>query len=129
MSGLGNNFFTSENSTNSDSNNEDEDEDEDDDSLFDRIGDKIGDKIDKGKDKVKDKFDEIGNDLADGLSDKLNLSGWYSLHVLTYCEGEWENATGNGERGMEVTKCSQPSPDGMSPTTYPPPANTPQEEE
>lgn len=119
MSGLGNNFFTNSNDTNSDEDDDDEDEDEDDedDSLFDRIGDKIGDKIDKGKDKAKDKFDEIGNDLADGLSNKMNLSGWYSLHVLTYCEGEWENATGNGEPGMEVTKCSEPNPSGMYPPT------------
>lgn len=132
MSGLGNNFFTSENSTNSDS-EEDEDEnedeeDDDDDSLFDRIGDKIGDKIDDGKDKVKDKFDEIGNDLADGLSDKLNISGWYSLHVLTYCEGEWENTTENRERRMEVTKCSEPSPDSMYPPLAPPLINVPREE-
>lgn len=137
MSGLGNNLFTSSNDTSSDDNDEDDkddedkdDEDDDDDGgLIDDINpfnrrrqvgdlvDEAKDKFDETKDKAKDKIGELGNELVDGLAEDLGVKDWYSLHILTFCQGEFKNGTNNGtevhKNGVDVDECSKPSADGM----------------
>lgn len=144
MSGLGNNLFTSSNDTSSDEDDEDDkdddedkddddDDDEDDGGIVDRINpfdrrhaardifDDAKDKFDETKDKAKDKIGELGNELVDGLAEDLGVKDWYSLHILTFCQGEFKNGTNNGtevhKNGVDVDECSKPSADGMYPRT------------
>lgn len=146
MSELGNNLFSSSNDTaTDDKDEEDEDKDKDKrdeeedhgfvrlgrrdvsdavDKAKDKVGDKVddakdkaGDKVDDAKDKAKEKVGEIGNELVDGLAADLGIKGWYSLHVLTFCQGEYKNDTKGDKPGIEVTECSSPSTEG-NPAPY-----------
>ena len=57
------------------------------------------------KSKIVDKLDDIGDDIADKLADRLGIHEFYSLHVLTVCDGEFTpNATAPGA-GRNVTEC------------------------
>lgn len=138
MSGLGNNLFTSSNDTSSEQededddeedNNDDEEKDDDDGGIdipdinpFSRrrdigdVVDGVGDKFDEAKDKVKDKVGEIGNEFIDGLAEDLGVKDWYSLHILTFCQGDFKNDTKNdteaNQNGFNIDECSKPSGDG-----------------
>ena len=113
-----------------DDKDKDKDKDDDDESLTDKAKDKIGDllprldigdvvddakdkakeKIDDAKDKAKEKFDELGNEFVDGLAEKLGIKDWYSMHVLTFCQGDFK-----GEKtDFNVTECSDPNSQGIS---------------
>lgn len=58
---------------------------------------KIGDTIKKGKEKAKGIIDDLRGDIAE----------WYSLHLLTYCEGQFKDTE---RRGLKVMKCKQSTP-------------------
>lgn len=130
MSGLGNNLFTSSNETSSDDEDkedeDDEDDDDEDDSIIpDGVEDlisfrhrrQLGDAIDDAKEKVKEKVGELGNELVDGLTEDLGVKDWYSLHILTFCQGEFKNSTDNdtevNKHAFEVDECSKPTSNGM----------------
>ncbi|KAM7211700.1 Actin cortical patch SUR7/pH-response regulator PalI [Rhypophila decipiens] len=55
---------------------------------------------------IIDKIDDINNDIADRLADRLGIHEFYSLHVLTICNGEFEpNATAS--EWKNVTSCQK----------------------
>ncbi|KAF5006193.1 hypothetical protein FDECE_7416 [Fusarium decemcellulare] len=84
-----------------------EDNNDDDDSFF----DKVTDKWDEVKDDIKGKINNITGDIADELADTLGVSEWYSIHVMTTCDGSYKpNATSPGA-GYNVTNCTESAPD------------------
>lgn len=55
---------------------------------------------------IGDELSDIEDDIADKLSAELGISQWYSLHVMTSCEGSYSpNATTPGA-GYNVTNCT-----------------------
>ncbi|KAI1853221.1 hypothetical protein JX266_001927 [Neoarthrinium moseri] len=55
---------------------------------------------------ISDELDDIADDIADELSEKLGISQWYSLHVMTACEGQFApNATTPGA-WYNTTNCT-----------------------
>ncbi|KAI0483143.1 hypothetical protein GGR56DRAFT_623091 [Xylariaceae sp. FL0804] len=70
------------------------------------IGSDISDIGDKIENDIGDALNDIGNDIADKISDELGISQWYSLHVMTVCEGAFSpNATTPGA-GYNTTNCT-----------------------
>ncbi|KAI0393861.1 hypothetical protein F5Y17DRAFT_286489 [Xylariaceae sp. FL0594] len=70
--------------------------DDDDESLWDKIkggAEALGDDI-------SGTVNNITNQLAGDVVDELGISQWYSLHVMTLCQGMFEgNGNGNGSDG------------------------------
>ncbi|KAI1461567.1 hypothetical protein F4805DRAFT_237903 [Annulohypoxylon moriforme] len=59
---------------------------------------------------ITDELNDIVGDIADELSQKLGISQWYSLHVMTACEGNFApNATSQGA-WYNTTNCTAQSP-------------------
>ncbi|KAI1810635.1 actin cortical patch SUR7/pH-response regulator pali [Poronia punctata] len=58
-------------------------DDDDSDSLW----DKIKDGADDLGDKISGTINNITNDLADDLIEELGISEWYSIHIMTACQG------------------------------------------
>ncbi|KAI2469862.1 hypothetical protein F4781DRAFT_442258 [Annulohypoxylon bovei var. microspora] len=59
---------------------------------------------------ITDQLNDIANDIADELSKELGISQWYSLHVMTACEGNFApNATSKGA-WYNTTNCTAQSP-------------------
>ncbi|KAK6192987.1 hypothetical protein LQW54_012911 [Pestalotiopsis sp. IQ-011] len=55
---------------------------------------------------ISDELSDIENDIADKLSAELGISQWYSLHVMTACEGNFApNATSAGA-WYNTTNCT-----------------------
>jgi hypothetical protein len=55
---------------------------------------------------IGDELNDIEDDIADKLSAELGISQWYSIHVMTACEGNFSpNATAPGA-GYNTTNCS-----------------------
>lgn len=64
-------------------------------------------------DEITDELNDIRNDLADRLAQELGISQWYSLHVMTACEGNFApNATSAGA-WYNTTNCTAQSTGGM----------------
>lgn len=66
----------------------------DEDILENRSAGKIDDTIQKGKEKAKSIINQLRGDTVE----------WYSLHLLTYCEGKYKDTD---RRRLKVTKCKQ----------------------
>ncbi|KAI2606710.1 hypothetical protein GGR54DRAFT_620410 [Hypoxylon sp. NC1633] len=76
------------------------------DSLWDQIEDGLED---IGSD-ITDELNDIENDIADQLARDLGISQWYSLHIMTACEGNFApNATSPGA-WYNTTNCTAQSP-------------------
>ncbi|KAI4865118.1 hypothetical protein F4820DRAFT_308555 [Hypoxylon rubiginosum] len=74
------------------------------------IWDQIEDGLDDLGDDITDELNDIANDVADRLSAELGISQWYSLHVMTACEGNFApNATSPGA-WYNTTNCTAQSP-------------------
>ncbi|KAI0890192.1 uncharacterized protein GGS22DRAFT_194366 [Annulohypoxylon maeteangense] len=59
---------------------------------------------------ITDQLNDIIGDIADELSKELGISQWYSLHVMTACEGNFApNATSQGA-WYNTTNCTAQSP-------------------
>ncbi|KAI1207966.1 uncharacterized protein F4807DRAFT_160689 [Annulohypoxylon truncatum] len=59
---------------------------------------------------ITDELNDIIGDVADKLSQELGISQWYSLHVMTACEGNFApNATSQGA-WYNTTNCTAQSP-------------------
>ncbi|KAI1761119.1 hypothetical protein GGR53DRAFT_45096 [Hypoxylon sp. FL1150] len=71
-------------------------------SIWDQIEDGLED---LGND-IVDELNDIANDVADKLSAELGISQWYSIHVMTACEGNFApNATSPGA-WYNTTNCT-----------------------
>ena len=106
-SGFGQDMFDFAN----DDNAQAEDNNDDDDGGFlDGIGDIISDGRDSIEGALQDGLNDVTGGIADLLADELGISEWFSLHVMTYCEGQYRpNATAHNA-GLNVTDCSNSSP-------------------
>ncbi|KAI1143194.1 hypothetical protein F5Y05DRAFT_146361 [Hypoxylon sp. FL0543] len=72
--------------------------------------DDIQDGLDDIEGEITDQLNDIANDIADELAQKLGISQWYSLHVMTACEGNFApNATSPGA-WYNTTNCTAQSP-------------------
>ncbi|KAI1097594.1 hypothetical protein F4804DRAFT_159885 [Jackrogersella minutella] len=61
-------------------------------------------------DDITDELSDIENDIADKLSEELGISQWYSIHIMTACEGNFApNATSPGA-WYNTTNCTAQSP-------------------
>ncbi|KAI1779589.1 hypothetical protein F4818DRAFT_453641 [Hypoxylon cercidicola] len=79
---------------------------DDDSSIWDEIEDGLQDLGDD----ITDELNDIANDVADRLAGELGISQWYSLHVMTTCEGNFApNATSPGA-WYNTTNCTAQSP-------------------
>ncbi|KAL7629081.1 hypothetical protein AAE478_000599 [Parahypoxylon ruwenzoriense] len=59
---------------------------------------------------ITDQLNDIAGDVADRLAQELGISQWYSLHVMTVCEGNFApNATSPGA-WYNTTNCTAQSP-------------------
>jgi len=58
------------------------------------------------EDEIEEQLNDFVGDIADKLADVLGIDEWYSLHLMTLCEGEYSpNATHKGAR-KNVTHCT-----------------------
>ncbi|KAI1381935.1 hypothetical protein F4677DRAFT_400323 [Hypoxylon crocopeplum] len=58
---------------------------------------------------IEDELNDIANDIADRLAQELGISQWYSLHIMTACEGNFApNATSLGA-WYNTTNCTAQS--------------------
>ncbi|KAI1498734.1 actin cortical patch SUR7/pH-response regulator pali [Biscogniauxia marginata] len=61
-------------------------------------------------DGITDGLNDIANDYADRLAEELGISQWYSLHIMTACEGDFApNATTPGA-WYNTTNCTTQQP-------------------
>ncbi|KAI1656690.1 actin cortical patch SUR7/pH-response regulator pali [Daldinia decipiens] len=71
--------------------------------------DDIQDGLDDIESQIIDELNDIANDIADQLSRELGISQWYSIHVMTACEGNFApNATSPGA-WYNTTNCTAQS--------------------
>lgn len=87
-----------------------QDSDDSDGGFFDDIKDDVKDKFDDVKDDAQDKINDISNDIADRLADELGISDWYSIHIMSACEGEFEPNATDSSPSLNVTNCSESTP-------------------
>ncbi|KAI1384886.1 uncharacterized protein F4822DRAFT_416612 [Hypoxylon trugodes] len=72
--------------------------------------DDIENGLDDIEGEITDQLNDIANDVADKLSEKLGISQWYSIHIMTACEGNFApNATSSGA-WYNTTNCTAQSP-------------------
>lgn len=55
---------------------------------------------------IGDELNDIAGDVADKLSEELGISQWYSLHVMTACEGNYAPNATNPDAWYNVTNCT-----------------------
>lgn len=114
---IGHNMFTLDEDSKDDDNKDDEDDNDDDDDggFFDDLGDDISDTWDdvqqSVEDKLKEELNDITGSIADELAETLGVAEWYSMHVMSSCEGYFKpNATAS--KGLNITECSRTAPNG-----------------
>ncbi|KAM0810890.1 putative Actin cortical patch SUR7/pH-response regulator pali [Seiridium cardinale] len=55
---------------------------------------------------IGDELQDIEGDIADKLSAELGISQWYSLHVMTACEGNFAPNATNPDAWYNTTNCT-----------------------
>ncbi|KAI1298899.1 actin cortical patch SUR7/pH-response regulator pali [Xylaria venustula] len=82
-------------------------------SWFDQIADdahSLGQDISDGIDNITDGINNVTNGVADKIIGELGISEWYSLHVMTICEGMFApNASAPGS-WYNLTNCTAQQP-------------------
>lgn len=84
------------------SDSEPSDKDDDGGSWFDNL---IDDAHDLGDD-ITDGINNITNGIADDLIEEIGISQWYSLHVMTACEGMFAPNVSNPGAWYNLTNCT-----------------------
>ncbi|KFA60511.1 hypothetical protein S40285_07870 [Stachybotrys chlorohalonatus IBT 40285] len=75
------------------------------------VSDSISDTLDDVQQSVEDTLNDVTGSAADAVAEALGLSEWFSIHVMTACEGMYRpNATANNA-GLNTTDCTSSSPD------------------
>jgi hypothetical protein len=78
------------------------------------LGDKVKGWIEDGKAQAESRIGDVIREGAEKLTKELQISDWYSLHVMGSCKGSFEpNATAIGAR-INVTNCTDATLSGMS---------------
>ena len=55
---------------------------------------------------IENAINEAGNDVADLLAKELGISEWYSVHVLTACQGDYQPNATAPDAGYNTTNCT-----------------------
>lgn len=92
---------------NDEENNQDAEEDEEDGGFFDDVVDSAEDAFDDLQDTVQDQLNELGNAAADEFAEALGLNEWYSLHIMTACQGLYEPESNN----LNISYCNNTAPE------------------
>ncbi|KAI0447792.1 actin cortical patch SUR7/pH-response regulator pali [Xylaria telfairii] len=82
-------------------------------SLFDQISDNasdLGQDISDGLDNVTDGINNITNGIADKVTQELGISQWYSLHIMTACEGMFSPSASSPGAWYNLTNCTAQQP-------------------
>jgi hypothetical protein len=87
-------------------NNNSSDNNDDGGSLLDNIVNGAKDVVDGVTDKVEDWANDIGNEIADRLAEELGVSEWYSVHVMTACQGDFTPNATAPDAGYNTTNCT-----------------------
>jgi hypothetical protein len=87
-------------------NNNTSDNNDDGGSLLDNIVNGAKDVVDGVTDKVEDWANDIGNEIADRLAEELGVSEWYSVHVMTACQGDFTPNATAPDAGYNTTNCT-----------------------
>jgi len=75
-------------------------------SFFSGIAKNVTGEIEQIGDEIVDDLNDFVGDIADKLAEELGIEQWYSLHLMTLCEGEYKpNATTKGA-SKNVTHCT-----------------------
>jgi uncharacterized membrane protein YagU involved in acid resistance len=94
---------------------DDEDEAQDnndgDDSLWDDIQEGAGDIWDDVSGEIENQLNDIGNNLADELAETLGLSEWYSLHIMSACQGFFTPEPTASNPGLNISYCNNTAPE------------------
>ncbi|PHH51291.1 hypothetical protein CFIMG_005170RA [Ceratocystis fimbriata CBS 114723] len=83
--------------SNSSSDSDSDQKDSKDNSILDDIIDSASNIADDAKDKLS----EIGSDIVDKLADELGISQWYSLHLVSACQGNFSSG------GLKTDNCTE----------------------
>ncbi|KAJ2998286.1 hypothetical protein NUW58_g374 [Xylaria curta] len=75
-------------------------------SLFDEIADGARG---LGQD-ISDGVNNITDGIADKVIEELGISQWYSLHILTFCEGMFAPNASDPDAWFNLTSCTAPQP-------------------
>ncbi|KAI1447645.1 hypothetical protein F5Y02DRAFT_415643 [Annulohypoxylon stygium] len=59
---------------------------------------------------ITDQLNDIIGDVADELSKELGISQWYSIHVMTACEGNFAPNATNADAWYNTTNCTAQAP-------------------
>ncbi|XDG07115.1 hypothetical protein ABKA04_006730 [Annulohypoxylon sp. FPYF3050] len=59
---------------------------------------------------ITDQLNDIIGDVADELSKELGISQWYSIHVMTACEGNFAPNATNAGAWYNTTNCTAQTP-------------------
>lgn len=89
-------------------------EQDEDSNWFDDVADDARDRANEAFDDVQQSVEDTLNDVAgsaaDAVADALGVSEWFSVHVMTACQGQYRpNATARNA-GLNVTECSDSAP-------------------
>jgi hypothetical protein len=95
---------------------EESDSDEDEDSSwFDNITDPITDTASDAWDDtlafVEDTLNDATASAADAVAEALGISEWFSLHVMTACQGMYTPDASANDAGFNITSCTDAAPD------------------
>ena len=66
----------------------------------------IGDAFGDVKQDLSDAVSDLAGTVMDKAVDALDISEWYSLHVMTTCEGSYQPNSEAQDAELDVTKCS-----------------------
>ncbi|OTB15630.1 hypothetical protein K445DRAFT_111325 [Daldinia sp. EC12] len=58
---------------------------------------------------ITDELNDIANDIADQFSHELGISQWYSVHVMTACEGNFAPSATSPDAWYNTTNCTAQS--------------------
>ncbi|KAI8962186.1 actin cortical patch SUR7/pH-response regulator pali [Daldinia sp. FL1419] len=73
------------------------------------LWDDIQDGLDDIEGQLTDGLNDIANDVADRLSQELGISQWYSIHVMTACEGNFAPNATSPDASYNTTNCTAQS--------------------
>ncbi|KAI8954051.1 actin cortical patch SUR7/pH-response regulator pali [Xylaria longipes] len=82
-------------------------------SLFDQIEDGargLGQDISDGINNITDGINNITDGLADKITKELGISQWYSLHIMTACEGMFSPNASSPGAWYNLTNCTAQQP-------------------
>ncbi|KAM4063947.1 hypothetical protein HRG_007036 [Hirsutella rhossiliensis] len=62
--------------------------------------------FDSAKEAIKNNLAGVGDSAADQITQRLNVSEWYSLHVIDLCQGNFEPSGTTSSPGLNTTFCN-----------------------